>query len=92
MHEACAKTKPNIFYKDFIADFRTFLALTSIVPSTDDAPFAMLFLLLECFLEHTFCNGTLFSYLISPNLLCGLEMTSFQSGYMFEKREAVSLS
>jgi len=45
--------------------------------------------LLECFLEHTFCDGMHFSYHIFQNLLYGLEMTSFQSGFKFGKQEKV---
>ena len=45
--------------------------------------------LLDCFLERTFCAGRQFSYCIFLNLLCGLEMMSFQSGFKFGKQENV---
>jgi len=45
--------------------------------------------LLVCFLERTFCDGAQFSYCIFPNLLYGLETTSFQSAFKFGKQEKV---
>ena len=45
--------------------------------------------LLECFLESTFCDGMQFCYCIFLNIVYGLEMTSFQSGFKFGKQEKV---
>jgi hypothetical protein len=39
-----------------------------VVPSTGDTPFPTFLLLLECFLECTFCDGAQFSYSIFLNL------------------------
>ena len=60
-----------------------------VVPSTGDTLFPTFLPLLESFLEGTFCDGTQFSYCIFLNLLYGLEMTSFQSGFKFGKQEKV---
>ena len=53
------------------------------VPSTEDTPFSTFLPLLEFFLECIFCDGAQFAYRIFLNLLCGLETTSFQSGFNF---------
>ena len=52
-----------------------------VVPSTGNTPFPGFLALLKCFPEHTFCDGAQFSYRIFLNILYGLEMTSFQSGF-----------
>ena len=39
-----------------------------VVASTGDTPFPTFLTLLECFLEHTFCDGAQFSYRIFLNL------------------------
>jgi hypothetical protein len=48
-----------------------------VVPSTGDTQFPTFLLLLECFLEHIFCDGMQCSYCIFLNLFYGLKMTSF---------------
>jgi hypothetical protein len=60
-----------------------------VVPSTGDTPFPTFLPLLECFLERTFCDDAQFSYRIFLNLPYGLEMTSFQRGFKFEKQDKV---
>ena len=39
-----------------------------VAPSTGDTPFSTFLPLLECFLEHTICDGAQFSYCIFLNL------------------------
>ena len=60
------KKRPNICYKDFILHLST--VPFKIVPSTGDTPFLTFLLLLECFLERTFCDGAQLSYRIFLNL------------------------
>ena len=72
----------------------SFYSILSTVPfklvsSTGDTPFPTFLPLLECFLERSFCDGAEFSNRIFPNLLYGLETTSFQSGFKFGKQENV---
>jgi hypothetical protein len=43
--------------------------------------------MLECFLEHTFCDGAQFFCHIFLNLLYGLEIMSFESGFKFGYRK-----
>jgi len=73
------KKQVNFCYKHFTTHFTTFKHCPlKVVPSTDDRPFTTFLLLLECFLECTFCDGMQFYYHIFLNLLYGLETTSFQ--------------
>ena len=55
------KKRPNACYKDFILQHLNTVPFKT-VPSTGDTPFPTFFPLLECFLEHTFCDGAQFSY------------------------------
>jgi hypothetical protein len=66
-YKACSKkdwtfTKKTLFYN--ILSTVPF----KVVPSTGDTPFPTFLPLLECFLEHTFCDGAQFSYRIFLNL------------------------
>jgi len=85
------KKRPNFCYKEFITHFTAFEALSpsKYSPSTGDTLFPTFLPLLECFLDCTFCDGPRFSYRIFLTLLCGLETTSFQSGFKFGKQKKV---
>jgi hypothetical protein len=58
-----------------------------VFPYAADTPFLTFLPLLEWFLERTFCDDAPFSCRILLNLLYGLETTSFQSAFAFEKQE-----
>ena len=83
------KKRLNFCYKD-CCSFYSILSTVpfKVVSCTGETPFPFL-PLLECFLEHTFCDGAQFSYRIFLNLPYGLETTSFQSGFKFGKQENV---
>jgi hypothetical protein len=51
-----------------------------VVPSTGDTPFPTFLPLLECFLEHTFCDGAQFSYRIFLNLRLFKKRLNFLNG------------
>ena len=90
IYKACSKNDRTFAIKTLLAVLQHFKHCPlQVVPSTGDTPFPTFLPLLECFLEHTFCDGEQSSYRIFLNFLYGLEKTSFQSGFKFWKQEKV---
>jgi hypothetical protein len=75
---ACSKKDRTFALKTLFYILST--APFKVVPSTGDTPFPTFLSLLECFLEHTFCDGAQFSYRIFLNLRVFKKRPNFLNG------------
>jgi hypothetical protein len=63
VYKVCSKKDQTLAIKTLFYNILSTVPF-KVVPSTDDTPFPTFLPLLECFPEHTFCDGAQFSYRI----------------------------
>jgi len=89
-YEVCSKKDRTFAIKTLLLILQILSTVPlRVVPSTCNTPFPTFLPFLECLLERTCCDGAQFNCRIFLNLLCGLETTSFQSGFKLGKQEKV---